>query len=34
MCGDCRVAFVLEEKLDPHAAQAKDYSRRNGAIGS
>jgi ferredoxin len=34
MCDDCRVAFVFEEKFDPHAVQEQDQPRQNriGAI--
>ena len=33
MCSDCRVTFVWEEKLDPHAAPEQVHSR-NGAMVS
>ena len=29
MCDDCRVAFVLEEKFEPHAVQEQDQTRQN-----
>ncbi|HUO00769.1 MAG TPA: 4Fe-4S binding protein [Bradyrhizobium sp.] len=29
MCSDCRVAFVWEEKFDPHAAQVPAHDRQN-----
>lgn len=34
MCDDCRVAFVLEEKFEPHAVQEQDQppQNRNGLI--
>jgi hypothetical protein len=29
MCNDCRVAFVWEEKFEPHAEQAQAQPRQN-----